>query len=158
MNKIKEPGKILESNMLANGIQVTFYDLSKEIAGDRWLVKVKCESVLKVQDELFDAIDDAELASAMKQDCANTVIHTFYRERNFIDEKEKDGVLQELFNHLSENARTYMGGELFSRKLFEKKVDEFKLKYLVQKERERLAATDDEDDDEPADFSACFRD
>jgi hypothetical protein len=157
MNKNKESGKILESNMLANGLQVTFYDLSKKIAADRWQVKVKCESVLKVQDELYDAIDDAELASAMKQDCANTVIHTFYRERNFIDEKEKDGVLQELFNQLSENVRTYMGGELFSRKLFEKKVDEFKLKYMVQKERDRLAATDEEDD-EPADFSACFRD
>lgn len=157
MNKNNESGTILESIMLANGIQMTFYDLSRKIAADRWLVKVKCEAVLQVPDELFDAIDDAGLASAMKQDCANTVIHTRYRERNFIDEKDKDGVRQGLFKQLSENARAYMGGELFSRKLFEKKVAEFKLKYLVQKERERLAVIDEEDEG-PADFSACFRD
>ena len=94
--------------MLANGIQVTFYDLSRRIAADRWLVKIKCESVLKVQEEQFDAIDDSDLASAMKQDCSSTVIHTIFRERNFIDESEKDGILQELFSQLSENARTYM--------------------------------------------------
>lgn len=157
MNKNNESGTILESIMLANGIQMTCYDLSRKIAADRWLVKVKCEAVLQVPDELFDAIDDADMASAMKQDCANTVIHTRYRERNFIDEKDKDGVRQELFNQLSENAQTYMGGELFSRKLFEKKVAEFKLQYQIQKERERLAVTDEEDEG-PADFSACFRD
>jgi len=157
MNKNNESGKILESTMLANGIQVTFYDLSRRIAADRWLVKIKCESVLKVQEEQFDAIDDSDLASAMKQDCSSTVIHTIFRERNFIDESEKDGILQELFSQLSENARTYMGGELFARKLFAKKIDEFKLKYLMQKEIERQAATDEEDDG-PADFSACFKD
>jgi len=143
--------------MLANGIQVTFYDLSRRIAADRWQVKVKCQAVLKVQEEQFDSIEDAELASAMKQDCSHAVIHTILRERNFIDESDKDGILQELFNQLSENVRTYMAGELFARKLFEKKVDEFKLKYLVQKQMEQQVAVDDEDDG-PADFSACFRD
>ncbi|MBU4264123.1 MAG: hypothetical protein KKC76_19905 [Proteobacteria bacterium] len=157
MNKNNESGKIPESIMLANSIKVTFYDLSKKIAADRWLIKVKCEVALPVQDEQFDAIADAELASAMKQDCANTVIHNLFRERNFIDEKDKDGVLQELFNQLDENVRTYMGRELFPRKLFEKKVEEFRLKYQMQKEMERSATTDDEDDG-PADFSACFRD
>ena len=33
-----------------------------------------------------------------------------------------------------------MGGELFARKLFEKKVEEFRLKYQMQKEMERVAA------------------
>lgn len=157
MNKNNESGKILESIMLANGIKVTIYELSKKIAADRWLIKVKCEAALNVQDDQFDALDDAELASAMKRDCANTVIHNLFRERNFIDEKEKGEVLQELFDQLTENVRAYMGGELFARKLFEKKVEEFRLKYQMQKEMERVATTEEEDDG-PADFSACFRD
>jgi len=157
MNKNNESGKILESIMLANGIKVTIYELSKKIAADRWLIKVKCEAALNVQDDQFDALDDAELASAMKRDCANTVIHSLFRERNFIDEKEKGEVLQELFDQLTENVRAYMGGELFARKLFEKKVEEFRLKYQMQKEMAQVAATEEEDDG-PADFSACFRD
>lgn len=157
MNKNNESGNILESMVLANGLKVTFYDLSKNIAADRWLIKVKCQSALAVPDEWFDAVDDAEMASAMKRDWAHTVIHTLCRERNFIDEKEKDRILQELVKQLWENVHAYMGGELFARRLFEKKVAEFKLKYLMQKQLARQTDVDDEDDG-PADFSACFRD
>ncbi|MEW6518799.1 MAG: hypothetical protein AB1461_05245 [Thermodesulfobacteriota bacterium] len=157
MNKNNESGKILESMVLANGLKVMFYDLSKNIAADRWLIKVKCEAVLAVPDEWFDAVDDAEMASAMQQDCAQTVVHAVCRERNFIDEKDKDRILHELFKQLLANARTYMAGELFARKLFAKKVDEFKLKYLVQQQLGRQVEVEDEDDG-PADFSACFRD
>ena len=157
MNKNTETDKILDSMVLPNGIRVTLYDLSKKIAADRWLVKVKCEAVLQVHDDWFDSLADAEMAAAMKQDCAHGVQHTLLRERNFVDEKEKDAILQELFDQLSENAKNYMGGDLFSRKLFAKKADDFKLKYRMQKELEGQTAVD-EDDDGPADFSAYFRD
>lgn len=157
MNKNNESDRILESIVLENGLQVTFYDFSKKVAADRWLVKVECEAVYKVNDDFFSVIDDAEMASAMKRDCAESIRHLLSRERNFVEENDLEAVRQDLFDHLYENARRYMSGELFVQKLFEKKVEEFRSKYLVQKELERM--THDEDDDEgPADFSACFRD
>ena len=158
MNKNMESVKILASEVLPNGITVTFYDLSRKVAADRWLVKVQCEADFEVGEQLFAHINDATLAAAMKEDCASRVRHNLFRERNFIDIREKDEVLHDLFTHLHENAIAYMGGELFLRRLFEKKVEAFRLQYLVRQERNRQAALTDDDDDGPADFSACFKD
>jgi hypothetical protein len=156
MNDNIEAEKILAAEVLPNGITVTFYDLSRNVAADRWLIRVQCEAVFEAGAELFARIHDEELAAAMQVDCAGRVRHHLGRERNFVDAREKDAVLGDLFSQLHENAIAYMGGELFLQKLFDRKVDEFRVKYLMRKEIERQEAL--EDDDGPADFSACFRD
>ncbi|MBI5559152.1 MAG: hypothetical protein HY885_16125 [Deltaproteobacteria bacterium] len=157
MNKNNESAKILEIKKFPNGIEVRFADLSRKLAGDRWLVKVKCEAVLDVREEWFADIDDAELAAAMKLDCAGRVRHAIYRERNFVDAHDKDRIVEEIFRHFQENALTYMSGEVFPRKLFKNKVEAFGLRYRIEKEMS-VSSAPDEDDDGPADFSGCFRD
>ncbi len=157
MNKNNDSEKVIKSIVLDNGLRVTFFDLSKNVAADRWLVKIKCEAVYEIPDEFFDLLDDAGMASAMKKDWGGAIRHCVFRERNFVDEHEMEAARQELFEHLYDNARSYMGRELFTQKLYEKKVEEFRLKYRMQKELEQMAVPDD-DDDGPADFSACFRD
>ena len=160
MNKNMESEKILAAAVLPNGITVTFYDLSRKVAADRWLVKVKCEADFEVGEQLFASINDAKLAVALQEDGANRMRHQLFRERNFIDAREKDAVLHDLFTKLHENAITYMGSELFLRRLFEKKVEAFKLENRIQEEIRRQAALaeGEDDDDGPADFSACFKD
>ena len=160
MNKNMESEKILAAAVLPNGITVTFYDLSRKVAADRWLVKVKCEADFEVGEQLFASLNDAKLAVALQEDGANRMRHQLFRERNFIDAREKDAVLHDLFTKLHENAITYMGSELFLRRLFEKKVEAFKLENRIQEEIRRQAALaeGEDDDDGPADFSACFKD
>lgn len=160
MNKNMESEKILAAAVLPNGITVTFYDLSRKVAADRWLVKVKCEADFEVGEPLYANMNDAKLAAAMQEEGANRMRHQLFRERNFIDAREKDAVLHDLFTQLHKNAITYMGSELFLRRLFEKKVEAFKLEYRIQEEIRRQAALaeGEDDDDGPADFSACFKD
>lgn len=160
MNKNMESEKILAAAVLPNGITVTFYDLSRKVAADRWLVKVKCEADFEVGEQLFASLNDAKLAVALQEDGANRMRHQLFRERNFIDAREKDAVLHDLFTKLHENAITYMGSELFLRRLFEKKVEAFTLENRIQEEIRRQAALaeGEDDDDGPADFSACFKD
>jgi hypothetical protein len=158
MNKNMESEKILAAAVLPNGITVTFYDLSRKVAADRWLVKVKCEADFEAGEQLFASLNDAKLAVALQEDGANRMRHQLFRERNFIDAREKDAVLHDLFTKLHENAISYMGSELFLRRLFEKKVEAFKLENRIQEEIRRQTALAEDDDDGPADFSACFKD
>lgn len=148
---------ILLTRKLPNGIRVTFYDMSKRLAADRWLVKVRCEAVLALAPEDYGIIDDLELLDALKQKFAGGVTHTIVRERNFIDEREKDAICQELLSQLEENAFVYLGGERFPASLLEKKIGDFRKEFELERKRSAVAGAVDEDDG-PADFSACFRD
>lgn len=145
---------------LDNGISISFYDLSKKLAGDRWLIKLKCEALIGVEDEFFESqsISDPDFYSFLKQECRKGLNYIIVKERVFIDEQDIEIVRNDMLQQLEANAIHYMASEHFPRKFFEKKSNELKKQYYINKEMEKLRVSSEDDDDEPADFSACFRD
>lgn len=153
----KESSTAFLSKTLSNGIEVTYYDLSKKMAADRWLVKIKCDLLLIIDDALFDKISDKELRSGMVEKYRDGMVYSVTKERTFIDETEKENVFDQLLRQLDENAIFYVQSKKFPQKLFASKLEEFVKEFQVKKQMGMLHELE-EDDDGPADFSACFED
>ena len=154
LHELNDPVRVIN---LKNDIQISFYDLSKKIAADRWLVRICCIATLKFQDKMLKELSaDLEIINAFKDRYANGLNLEVIKERNFIDESEKDDILKQLFSQIDENSLEYMGGPIFPMKLLKSKFKEFNKEYI---ERKQMQVVDDiEEDDGTADFSACFRD
>lgn len=159
---MKEEAVLLENLELNNNLSVSLYDLSRKVAGDRWLIRIKCIATAGLPEEFFkkklEAEDDPGLVDDIKEKFGGTLSFEMSRELNFVDENDKDGVTVYLMDSLRNNTIDYIGRESFLDKLLAKKYEEFRREILTGRE---LGLTDQEEDDEdegPADFSACFRD
>jgi len=140
---------------LANGAEVVCLDLSKKLAGDRWLVKMRC--VLRVP---LTGWMEAELAGGgprgefLRRELAGGLEFEQLYERNFVDEKERRRVMAGFLERVEANAAGYLGAEAFVRKLFFRRVDALGERWRRLAAAPPPAAVDE--DDGPADFSACF--
>lgn len=149
--------KVLLEKNLTNGMRVTFFDESKKVAADRWLVRIRCEAVLLPADEMFPNDAEAELRREFMEKYGAGVRHVIIKERNFIDERDRDAVRDDLLRQLLDNAFAYLGGARFPGSLLEKKFTDFRQERELARRMSELTG-DEEDEDGPADFSFCFRD
>lgn len=85
--------------MLDNGLELRLYDTSRKVAGDRWRVGVVARIDMPVDDAQY-FVDDKSLADfkSFKESFGEKVRFEQKRERNFIDAKHKDEVLQSLID------------------------------------------------------------
>lgn len=160
MNRQYELIDPIKTKLLPNNVHFAVYDLSKPIAGDRWFVRICCVAKVFIPQDLFDTFDeDLELLKEMRESCNDTLTLEIVKERNFIDDKVKDDVAKELIQQIEQNSLHYMGSESFPRKFFLIRFEEFKIKYRINQNKvmNEIPEINDEDDG-PADFSACFRD
>lgn len=143
---------------LTNGITLSYYDESKKIAGDRWLVKLRCQASIPLQEWMVDALsgDDRQCVFCREQ-FNGQLHHETITERNFIDDEEKDTVLMQLRNCFDDDALRYLAKEIFVRQLFTKKQKECIELYHLQLKTSLLPEVGDEDGPDPVDFSACFQ-
>ena len=138
---------------------VSFRDESKKMAADRWLIKLKCEASLPLTESYFDhlSLDDTDFLIFLRERLGSNLSYVISKERTFVDEKNKDKIYGDMLTELQENTVSYIGSSLFPQKLFESHFEKLKKEYAVKKEMDMLEE-DAEDDDGPADFSACFQD
>ena len=150
---------LIDQKKLPNGMTVSFCDVSKKMAADRWLVKLKCEAALPLTESYFDrlSLDDPDFLIFLRERLGNNLSYVVTKERTFVDDKDKDKICQGMLEDLQESTVSYIGSSIFPQKLFESHFEKLKKEYDVKKEM-GLLEEDDEDDDGPADFSACFQD
>jgi len=145
---------------LTNGITVTYHDESRRIAADRWLVKLRCEASLPWQawmDEVLSG-DPQEQAAFCRQFFDGRLCYETVRERNFIDETEKEKLFRELCRSFADNALRYLEREDFVRQLFVTRRSEYVEQYLLLQQSQYHSLVDDGNESpEPTDFSACFQ-
>ncbi len=150
---------LIDQKKLPNGMTVSFRDVSKKMAADRWLVKLKCEAAIPLTESYFDrlSLDDPDFLIFLRERLGNNLSYVVTKERIFVDGKEKDKIYKEMLEDFLESTVSYIGSPLFPQKLFESHFEKLKKEYDVKKQMDMLEE-DDEDDDGPADFSACFQD
>lgn len=149
---------LIKETQLANGLTLSFYDCSKPLAADRWLVKMRGEMRFAVAEAVWPAgsQDDPELHDLVRGRLGESVALVLDRERNFIDADAKEAVVTELVAQIEANLLGYLGDPSFPQRLFVRRYEEM-CKQCALERLQRPAPVDD-DDDGPADFSACFRD
>lgn len=100
--------------------------------------------------------DDPELLGLIRHRIGDVITMELVQERNFVDKEVKEDVVQELLARISGNMTGYLSAESFPGRFFAMRYEEVRMACLVD-----LARGDNNceaADDEPADFSACFRD
>ncbi len=150
--------ELIEEKELANGIRLSFFNESKIMTGDRWLIKLKCLAQLPVTDDDFASLpqDDPDLLQYLREKFAGNLSFSTVRERIFVDETEQEQVFSELLKTFLESTLDYLAAPNFPEQLMDSKFKKFSQEYQVKKELDKLVEEDD--DDGPADFSACFKD
>ncbi|MFH7320968.1 hypothetical protein ACHHRT_10225 [Desulfurivibrio sp. D14AmB] len=151
---------LLEQTALANGLQLSFYDASRPLAGDRWLVELRCEVLCPVTDQLSAGQPteaDPELRAAILERLGDQLRLQVSRTRNFIDQHERVQVLEQLLAALKAHVLDYFAKPTFPDRLYQESWRRLRQECLNDLNRRQLAAETD-DDQGPSDFSALFRD
>lgn len=159
---MREETVLLENLELANNLSVSLYDLSRKVAGDRWLIRIKCIAVAGLPEKFFkkklEAESDPGLVDDIKEKFDGSLSFEMSRELNFVDENDKEGATVFLMDSLKKNIMDYMGRESFVDKLLAKKYEEFRQEILTRRAAGLTEQEEDDEDEGPADFTACFRD
>ena len=122
----KLPEVYLESYELPNGLTADVYDYSRKLAGDRWLVGLIIRIDVEVTESDFAQFENGkELFERFKEENGNSVTFEMTKERNFIDQQEKDAIFAELLKSIKENTLKYMGHEKLAERFRRKKLAEF---------------------------------
>jgi hypothetical protein len=150
--------ELIEEKKLANSLNIKITDHSRLIAADRWYVKVVCTVFMTITDKHFADRhgDEPKLFSLIRGRMGDELSMDLVQERNFIDADVREEISRELLARISENMTGYLASASFPGRFFDIRYEEARKACLVD-----LARGEDnrgDDDDEPADFSACFRD
>ena len=103
---------IIKKIKLNNGLELGFYDASKKIAGDRWLVKLTAKVEIPVADYLGDMPSSIH-PDDIRKVLGEQVVFEKDMERNFIDDNEKEKVFKGFLESFLESSEKYLSASNF---------------------------------------------
>lgn len=125
--------KLIRTIDLQNGQQLNFYDASRKVGADTWLVSLIARIEIPVDESLFNAKDLSSSAQKeavdiedIKEVLGQTVCFEVKMDRNFISETQKDNVLNQLQNSFIATNFNYLSNPEFPKKFILKKYNECK--------------------------------
>jgi hypothetical protein len=124
--------KLVEKIYLPNNLVLEFHDYSRLVAGDRWLVGLLARIPIEISEEDF-AGRPRELYKDFLKEQGPVIYFELKKERNFIDEKEKDRLFNQMLNELKEYALSYMGHKSFAKGFIRRQVQAFEERQKWQK-------------------------
>ena len=123
---------LVEKIDLPNNLVLEFHDYSRLVAGDRWLVGLLARIPVEISEEDF-ADRSQELYEDFLKEQGPVIYFEMKKQRNFIDEKEKDQVFNQMLNELKENVLSYMGHKSFAKGFIRQHIKAFEEKWKWQK-------------------------
>jgi len=130
---LKTPSlKIVEKIDLPNNLVLEFHDYSRQVAGDRWLVGLLARIPIEISEEDF-ADRPRELYKDFLKEQGPVINFELKKERNFIDEKEKDQVFNQMLSELKEYSLSYMGHKSFAKGFIKRQIQTFEERQKWQK-------------------------
>ncbi|MFN2367134.1 MAG: hypothetical protein ABR523_11850 [Desulfurivibrionaceae bacterium] len=152
--------KIVSEQNLDNSLCIRITDQSRRIAADRWYIKMVCEVKMPLTDEHLEkmrADEGPEQFSAIRRLLGDEITMELVQERNFVDEAARQDVISGMLASIDENISGYLASASFPARFFG-------LRYRQAKKLSQLETVvpgdepREDEDDGPADFSACFFD
>ncbi len=120
--------EIIKEFELPNGLLLKLYDCSRRVAGDRWYVSLLARIPVAVSEEDFQGQEEAaaELFREFVEKEGNAeVIFELKKERNFIDEKEREAVFGKMLKDLEGHVFNYFSHPSFAQGVKRNKIKEF---------------------------------
>ncbi len=149
--------KYLEGEQLANGVEVRFYDESRRVAGDRWQVTVRYDAVVSVSETFWSLVSgELELIEEIRAALGEKIVLTNVNERNFISAEEKEALVVEIVSRARTNIFGYLADPGFPERFFQRRFKEAREE--IERKKREVWVPDNEDVEEPVDFSHLFLD
>ena len=99
---------LIKTMELSNGLKLDFYDISRKLAGDRWYVGMIARIDIPLTDSL---LTNQQLSNYSVEEVRNALGETVRfqekRERHYIDEREKDPLLQIMMDSFIKSTLNY---------------------------------------------------
>jgi hypothetical protein len=100
---------LIKTIELSNGLKLHFYDISRKLAGDRWYVGV----IARIDIPLIDSVlTNQHLSQYNVEEIRNALGESVRfqekRERHYIDEREKDDLLNDLMDSFIKRTLNYL--------------------------------------------------
>ena len=125
-------GILIKSIPVSDTLTLHLYDASRKIAGDRWQVNLTARMPLPV-DAVFSDADTADPTAAdLKAALGDPVIWEIQKQRNFIDDGQKEAVLKELLTVFETHSRPYLSHPAFARKFILKQYQAYAKRFPRQ--------------------------
>ena len=129
-------GNLIENMRLENGLILRMFDLSRHVAGDRWLVSFEARIEVEVKPQYFTANNK----SAVPFENIRAVVgekgtYRYKKERNFIDGKQKDEVLNGLKERFLATSLGYLSSPKFPLKLILRRYQDAYSRMFLRKEQ-----------------------
>jgi len=113
----------IQTILLENGLTLELVDYSRRVAGDRWNVRVKAAIGISVEDVL-NRTDQRHWKEEIENVLGKQVVFEKEMIRNFIDEREKQTVVDQLCRSFLENAMIYLSRQHFAERFLFKQYRE----------------------------------
>ncbi len=118
--------RLVDKIALPNGLVLELYDYSRRVAGDRWFVGLLSRIPIEVSREDFASVAQEQgLYEEFIRQQGQPIYFEMKKERNFIDQREKDQIFRQLLDELRQHALSYMGHRSFARGFIRQRVRDF---------------------------------
>ncbi|MDY6854925.1 MAG: hypothetical protein SWO11_09525 [Thermodesulfobacteriota bacterium] len=116
--------RIIETFDLGNNTVLQLIDASRKLVGDRYLVTLVSRITISIKEDLLCDVSDYPGIDDIVSELGDTLIYEKKEERIFVDEREKDSVLNGLLSQFKDNALKYYRHPSFIQQFILKKFRE----------------------------------
>jgi hypothetical protein len=117
--------KLIKTIELKNGMTLNFYDASRRLAGDRWLISLIVRMEIPVVEALMnDEGKSMDSVDEIKKMLGEKVLFEQKRDRIFVRESEKQTVFEEVYNLFIDSVLGYLSNNAFPKQYVLKKYRE----------------------------------
>ena len=117
--------KLIKTMELKNVMTLNFYDASRPLSGDRWLISLivrmeipVVEALINDEGKSMDGVDE------IKKVLGEKVLFEQKRDRFFVEESEKQTVFEEVYNSFIDSVLGYLSNKAFPKRYVLKKYRE----------------------------------
>lgn len=109
--------RFIDKMTLGNGLVLEFYDGSRPLAGDRWMVLFAAAIDVDVEKAWTQGGPDAPISvEQLRSVLGGTVRFRYERKSHFVDENKKDAVFQRLKKDFLDTNMGYLSNPDFARR------------------------------------------
>ena len=119
--------KLIKTMDLENGMKLNFYDASRRLTGDRWLISLiirmdipVVEALMNDEGKSMDSVDE------IKKMLGEKVLFEQKRDRIFVGESEKQTVFEDVYHLFLDSVPGYLSTKAFPKR------------YVLKKYREKI--------------------
>jgi len=117
--------KLIKTMDLTNGMQLNFYDGSRRLAGDRWLISLIIRMEIPVTEVSINHGEKSmESVDEIKKVLGEKVLFELKRERIFVADSEKQTVFEEVYDFFIDSVLGYLSNKAFPKRYVLKKYRE----------------------------------